>query len=80
MSLASSMSTRQLLRIARRMAKYPQENIYDTVHKACLARWVTVINAFVLRGHSFLLIYLVFIHYLGFRYYDSMLFETVYFI
>ena len=37
-SLASSLSTRQLLRIARRLAKYPQEKVYDTVHKACLAR------------------------------------------
>ncbi|XP_025079335.1 von Willebrand factor A domain-containing protein 8-like isoform X2 [Pomacea canaliculata] len=39
-SLASSMSTRQLLRIARRMSKYPSEDLYGMIHKACLARFL----------------------------------------
>lgn len=37
-SAAASLSTRQLLRIARRLADYPTENLHDVVQKACLAR------------------------------------------
>jgi von Willebrand factor A domain-containing protein 8 len=39
-SLASSLSTRQLLRVARRMKSYPDENVYDAIQRACLARYV----------------------------------------
>lgn len=39
-SLSSSFSTRQLLRIAKRMEKYPMDNAMETIHKACLARYV----------------------------------------
>jgi MoxR-like ATPase len=39
-SVAQSLSTRQLLRIARRMQKFPDEGVYQTVHKACLARFL----------------------------------------
>lgn len=39
-SLASSLSTRQLLRICRRLAQYPEENIAHAVNKACLARFL----------------------------------------
>ena len=38
-SIASSLSTRQLLRIARRLANYPAEDLEHSVHKACLARY-----------------------------------------
>jgi hypothetical protein len=37
-SLAGSLSTRQLLRVARRMASFPGDDIYDTIQRACLAR------------------------------------------
>nr|CAD7437743.1 unnamed protein product [Timema bartmani] len=39
-SLAGSLSTRQLLRVARRMARYPSDNPVDTIHRACLARFL----------------------------------------
>jgi von Willebrand factor A domain-containing protein 8 len=39
-SLASSLSTRQLLRVARRMKSYPDENVYDAIQRACLARYL----------------------------------------
>ncbi|KAF4526552.1 hypothetical protein B566_EDAN009123 [Ephemera danica] len=39
-SLAGSLSTRQLLRIARRMAAFPEDNVYDTIQRACLARFL----------------------------------------
>ncbi|KAK7499225.1 hypothetical protein BaRGS_00009485, partial [Batillaria attramentaria] len=39
-SLASSLSTRQLLRIARRVARYPGEDLHAIIHKACLARFL----------------------------------------
>ena len=38
--MAASLSTRQLLRVARRLAAYPGESLYDTIHKACLARFL----------------------------------------
>uniref|UniRef100_A0A674IEB4 von Willebrand factor A domain-containing protein 8 n=1 Tax=Terrapene triunguis TaxID=2587831 RepID=A0A674IEB4_9SAUR len=37
-SLASSLSTRQLLRICRRLSQYPDESLYHAVNKACLSR------------------------------------------
>ena len=38
-SVSSSLSTRQLLRVARRLAKYPLENLEHSIRKACLARY-----------------------------------------
>ncbi|MBN3308156.1 VWA8 protein, partial [Amia calva] len=37
-SLASSLSTRQLLRICRRLSQYPEESISHSINKACLSR------------------------------------------
>ncbi|XP_026544257.1 von Willebrand factor A domain-containing protein 8, partial [Notechis scutatus] len=39
-SLASSLSTRQLLRICRRLSHYPDENLHHAIHKACLSRFL----------------------------------------
>ncbi|XP_021936474.1 von Willebrand factor A domain-containing protein 8 isoform X2 [Zootermopsis nevadensis] len=39
-SLAGSLSTRQLLRIARRMAMYETESPAAAIHRACLARFL----------------------------------------
>ncbi|XP_041128021.1 von Willebrand factor A domain-containing protein 8-like isoform X1 [Polyodon spathula] len=39
-SLASSLSTRQLLRICRRLSQYPEESISHAVNKACLSRFL----------------------------------------
>uniref|UniRef100_A0A8C4IV27 von Willebrand factor A domain-containing protein 8 n=1 Tax=Dicentrarchus labrax TaxID=13489 RepID=A0A8C4IV27_DICLA len=39
-SLASSLSTRQLLRICRRLSQYPEESIAHAVKKACLSRFL----------------------------------------
>ncbi|XP_041807194.1 von Willebrand factor A domain-containing protein 8 [Chelmon rostratus] len=39
-SLASSLSTRQLLRICRRLSQYPDESIAHSVNKACLSRFL----------------------------------------
>ncbi|PSN51375.1 von Willebrand factor A domain-containing protein 8, partial [Blattella germanica] len=39
-SLAGSLSTRQLLRIARRMASYPSDNPEAVIQRACLARFL----------------------------------------
>lgn len=39
-SLASSLSTRQLLRICRRFSQYPEERIAHAVNKACLSRFL----------------------------------------
>lgn len=39
-SIANSMSTRQLLRIARRMNEFEGETVYNAVQKACLARFL----------------------------------------
>ncbi|XP_041921214.1 von Willebrand factor A domain-containing protein 8 isoform X1 [Alosa sapidissima] len=39
-SLASSLSTRQLLRICRRISQYPEESIAHAVNKACLSRFL----------------------------------------
>ncbi|XP_072301028.1 von Willebrand factor A domain-containing protein 8 [Eucyclogobius newberryi] len=39
-SLASSLSTRQLLRMCRRLSQYPEESIAHAVNKACLSRFL----------------------------------------
>ncbi|CAN7939417.1 unnamed protein product, partial [Ixodes hexagonus] len=39
-SIAGSLSTRQLLRIAHRLAKYPDLPVVDTIYKACLAQFL----------------------------------------
>ncbi|XP_048458994.1 von Willebrand factor A domain-containing protein 8 isoform X3 [Rhincodon typus] len=39
-SLASSLSTRQLLRICNRFSHYPEESLYHAVNKACLSRFL----------------------------------------
>ncbi|XP_023555905.1 von Willebrand factor A domain-containing protein 8 [Octodon degus] len=39
-SLAASLSTRQLLRISRRLSQYPNENLHGAVTKACLSRFL----------------------------------------
>ncbi|KAF4787814.1 von Willebrand factor A domain-containing protein 8 [Turdus rufiventris] len=39
-SLASFLSTRQLLRICRRLSQYPDESLYNAVNKACLSRFL----------------------------------------
>ncbi|KAL8189776.1 UNVERIFIED_CONTAM: von Willebrand factor A domain-containing protein 8 [Gekko kuhli] len=44
-SLASSLSTRQLLRICRRLSHYPDESLYDTINKACLSRFLPSLAA-----------------------------------
>uniref|UniRef100_A0A3B3RZN2 von Willebrand factor A domain-containing protein 8 n=1 Tax=Paramormyrops kingsleyae TaxID=1676925 RepID=A0A3B3RZN2_9TELE len=39
-SLASSLSTRQLLRICRRLSQHPEETVGHAVNKACLSRFL----------------------------------------
>ncbi|XP_063282038.1 von Willebrand factor A domain-containing protein 8 [Pelobates fuscus] len=39
-SLASSLSTRQLLRICRRLSQYPEERLHHAINKACLSRFL----------------------------------------
>uniref|UniRef100_A0A8C8YHY0 von Willebrand factor A domain-containing protein 8 n=1 Tax=Prolemur simus TaxID=1328070 RepID=A0A8C8YHY0_PROSS len=39
-SLAASLSTRQLLRISRRLSQYPNESLHNAVTKACLSRFL----------------------------------------
>ncbi|KAL7983993.1 hypothetical protein Chor_004533 [Crotalus horridus] len=39
-SLASSLSTRQLLRICRRLSHYPDESLHHAINKACLSRFL----------------------------------------
>ncbi|KAM8976160.1 von Willebrand factor A domain-containing protein 8 [Pelodytes ibericus] len=39
-SLASSLSTRQLLRICRRLSQYPEESLFHAINKACLSRFL----------------------------------------
>lgn len=41
-SLAPSLSTRQLLRITKRLDKYPDSDFYNIVNKACLSQYVHV--------------------------------------
>lgn len=38
-SLAPSLSTRQLLRITKRLDKYPDSDFYSIVNKACLSQY-----------------------------------------
>lgn len=40
LSLASSLSTRQLIRIARRSVTYEAEDPYDIIQRACLSKFV----------------------------------------
>ncbi|XP_033322690.2 von Willebrand factor A domain-containing protein c12.2 [Megalopta genalis] len=42
-SLAASLSTRQLLRIAERMLKFRNDDAYDAVQRACLARFLPAV-------------------------------------
>lgn len=37
-SLSSAFSTRQLLRMSKRLTSYPLDSIYETIQKACLGR------------------------------------------
>ncbi|XP_041484897.1 von Willebrand factor A domain-containing protein 8-like isoform X2 [Lytechinus variegatus] len=39
-SVASSLSTRNLIRIAHRLAHYQDQGLHDAVHKACLSRFL----------------------------------------
>lgn len=39
-SVAASLSTRQLLRVAKRLAHYPDEELYSTIHRACLSQFL----------------------------------------
>ncbi|KAK6644124.1 hypothetical protein RUM43_000391 [Polyplax serrata] len=43
-SLSGSFSTRQLLRIAKRLSSYPQDSVYESIQKACLARFLPPIT------------------------------------
>lgn len=43
-SLAPSLSTRQLLRITKRLDKYPDSDFYSIVNKACLSQYVCCIR------------------------------------
>lgn len=43
-SLAPSLSTRQLLRITKRLDKYPDSDFYRIVNKACLSQYVIVLS------------------------------------
>lgn len=49
-SLAPSLSTRQLLRITKRLDKYPDSDFYSIINKACLSQYVffllVVVNSF----------------------------------
>ena len=42
-SIASSLSTRQLIRVARRLAQFPDEDLYGIIQKACLARYTRLL-------------------------------------
>lgn len=43
-SLSSSLSTRQLFRIAAKMHKFPKSDAYDMVQRACLARFLPILT------------------------------------
>ncbi|KAM3957572.1 von Willebrand factor A domain-containing protein c12.2 [Aphomia sociella] len=51
-NLSSSLSTRQLLRIASRMAKYPTESAYETVQRTFLAKFLPNLARRALDGAS----------------------------
>lgn len=40
--LSSALSTRQLIRICRRLAYFKDENLYKAIHKAALSRFMPV--------------------------------------
>ncbi|KAG8452289.1 hypothetical protein GDO86_004191 [Hymenochirus boettgeri] len=50
-SLASSLSTRQLLRICRRLSQYPEESVYHATNKACLSRFLPSLARSTLHKH-----------------------------
>ncbi|XP_068022589.1 von Willebrand factor A domain-containing protein 8 [Melanerpes formicivorus] len=50
-SLASSLSTRQLLRICRRLSQHPDESLYYAVNKACLSRFLPNLAKSALQKH-----------------------------
>ena len=55
-TIANSLSTRQLLRIARRSAKFPgQESSYEAVQKACLTRFLPSLPKDTLTRYDYLL-------------------------
>jgi len=39
-ALANSLSTRNLLRIAKRVSNFPDESLYDIIHNACMSRFL----------------------------------------
>lgn len=43
-SIANSLSTRQLFRIAGKMNKFPNSDAYDIVQRACLARFLPILT------------------------------------
>ncbi|XP_013194318.1 von Willebrand factor A domain-containing protein 8 [Amyelois transitella] len=51
-NLSSSLSTRQLLRIAQRMSKYPTESAYETVQRTFLAKFLPNLARRALDGAS----------------------------
>ncbi|XP_013145286.1 PREDICTED: von Willebrand factor A domain-containing protein 8 [Papilio polytes] len=51
-NLASSLSTRQLLRIANRMSKYPTDSAYETVQRTFLAKFLPNLARRALDGAS----------------------------
>ncbi|CAH0692016.1 unnamed protein product [Spodoptera exigua] len=51
-NLSSSLSTRQLLRIASRMAKYPTDSAYETVQRTFLAKFLPNLARRALDGAS----------------------------
>ncbi|KAK3095149.1 hypothetical protein FSP39_010820 [Pinctada imbricata] len=40
MSISSSLSTRQIIRVAKRLAKFPSKDLHGIIHKACLANFL----------------------------------------
>lgn len=55
-SLAPSLSTRQLLRITKRLDKYPDSDFYSIVNKACLSQYVFLFDMFEIILYTFFLI------------------------
>ena len=41
-SIAGSLSTRQLIRVAKRLANFPTEDLHGVIQKACLARYKSI--------------------------------------
>eukprot|EP00117_Sycon_ciliatum_P049088 scpid7831/ scgid4687/ Uncharacterized protein KIAA0564 homolog len=50
-SLSSSLSTRQLLRVAKRMEQFGSEDIHSAVHKACLSQFLPQMARGILNDH-----------------------------